>query len=301
MANRLLLPSWCSNLAAVSTMGLAILDRTIRNYANDFLTEPLALFLTTCIAAVGMQLQRSDRRFGWLLLLAFLSSLLVLTRSITVFWLPGFAVLTACSCSGHRIRSAGIFLVTVVLLLSPWWIRNCLILERWMPLGGQGAASLRGGYCDEALNDFGNWHGDAEEQIQKRISQVPGSEGWTQAQREVELADGANRETWSWVTAHLADIPKLVGMRVQTHWGPYSGPSLIWRLAIVFGWLCFLCPPKKEGLWVVGLPIVSTLTVALLYETGGRFLVPLYAVLYLTAGIGVAWLAGRCWDRCKRL
>ncbi len=43
--------------------------------------------------------------------------------------------------------------------------------------------------------------------------------------------------------------------------------------------------PQSEDL-----PAISTATVALLYETGGRFLVPLYALLYLTAGVGVGFV-----------
>ena len=39
---------------------------------------------------------------------------------------------------------------------------------------------------------------------------------------------------------------------------------------------------------MLGLPIISSLTVMLLFETGGRFLVPLYGLLYALAGIGVA-------------
>lgn len=288
--------SWVPNIAALSTLGLAFLDRTIRTYSTDFLTEPMALLLTTCLVGCGLQLVRHGHGLGWLSMLALCTGLLVLTRSITVFWLPGLTVLVACSVRGYRLKYASLYLAITLLIVSPWWVRNCMVLDRWMPLGGQGAASLRGGYSDEALSDDGNWHGDAEIRIQRQLEQVEGAGDWTQAQREVALADHANRETQSWVWEHIRELPRLVGMRVRTHWGPYSGTSLMWRIAMVLGAIALLAQRRPESIWLIGLPVVNTLGVACLYETGGRFLVPLYACLYVLAGLGVAWSLQQIWD-----
>jgi len=158
-----------------------------------------------------------------------------------------------------------------------------------MPLGGQGAASLSGGYCDESLADQGNWHGRVENELQREIDTIPESQGWTQAQREVVLADMAMERTKEWIIDHQHEIPKLMAMRVATHWGPFKGTSLLWRLGIATGWLMLLSMRRPEWVWVLGLPMISTLAVAVLYETGGRFLVPLYAILYMTAGLGIAF------------
>ncbi|MFO0013057.1 MAG: hypothetical protein ACK553_09955, partial [Planctomycetota bacterium] len=76
--------------------------------------------------------------------------------------------------------------------------------------------------------------------------------------------------------------------RVESHWSPFTGTSLLWRIAILMGWLGLALSRRRELIALLGLPVISTCTVAILYETGGRFLVPLYALLYLTAGIGVA-------------
>ncbi len=47
--------------------------------------------------------------------------------------------------------------------------------------------------------------------------------------------------------------------------------------------------------WMLGLPVLSTLVVMSLYETGGRFLVPLYAHLFMLGGlsVGTAWAVMR--------
>jgi hypothetical protein len=280
---------WVPILAAVATLGLALLDRTIRTYSVDFLTEPMAMLLSMSIALSLMRWQQGHQasRF-WFTLLVLATSALILTRSITIFWLPGLAILVAASTRFNRLRWTCWFIVLVVLMLAPWWTRNCVVLQRIMPLGGQGAASLRGGYCDESLADRGNWHGEAEERLQRQLDGEPGCEGWTQAQREVALAHRASRETWDWIAANRMQLPSLMAMRVESHWSPFTGTSLLWRIAILMGWLGLALSRRRELIALLGLPVISTCTVAILYETGGRFLVPLYALLYLTAGIGVA-------------
>jgi hypothetical protein len=275
-------------LAAGTTLSLAMLDRTVRTYSVDFLTEPMAMLLSIAIAFSLMRWQEQKRPWLWFSSLVGSTVLLILTRSIAVFWLPGLALLVALLAREGRTRWSFLFLVSVVLIMSPWWVRNCLVLHRFMPMGGQGAASLRGGYCDEAYADRGNWHGNAENRLQQELDSIPGSTAWTQAQREVALAERASGETWAWVLSNRAKIPSLIVQRVVTHWGPYHGTSLLWRLAILVGWLGLLALHRRECLWILGLPIISTATVAVLYETGGRFLVPWYPLLYMTAGIGAA-------------
>lgn len=205
------------------------------------------------------------------------------------FWLPGMAIIIGLTAERYPVRWGLLLLVCVSVCLSPWWIRNCIVMKRIMPLGGQGAASLSGGYCDESLADRGNWHGRVENELQREIDTIPESQGWTQAQREVVLADMAMERTKSWITDHKHEIPKLMAMRVATHWGPFTGTSLLWKLGIVAGWFALVLLRRREWIWISGLPWISTLAVAVLYETGGRFLVPLYAILYMTAGLGFAF------------
>jgi 4-amino-4-deoxy-L-arabinose transferase-like glycosyltransferase len=276
-------------LSAGAAMGLAMLDRTVRTYSVDFLTEPLAMLLCTAIGVCGIRWQQQNGVRAWLILLAALVAAAVLTRSMMIFWLPGLAVLVVGSCERHRFRGMLLFVALVLALLSPWWLRNCLVMQRFMPLGGQGAASLSGGYCDEAFADWGNWHGAVEEQLQRELDSVPGSKAWTQVQREVALAELATRRTATWVDTNAIRIPWLMAMRIVSHWGPFTGTSLVWRLAILTGWIGLIALRRRETVWILGLPVISTATVAILYETGGRFLVPLYAMLYLTAGLGSAF------------
>lgn len=282
---------WIPWIAAGATLALALLDRTVRTYSVDFLTEPIAMMLVTFGCCIAVHSQAGGNTRGVWLALAVIFALLVYTRSLMILWLPGWVVLVVLSTSERRIRRALGFGVLVVVLLSPWWIRNCIVLERFMPLGGQGAASLRGGYSDEALADHGNWHGEAENRIQAKLDLSFEARGWTQAQREVALAELANRETLKWINEHRPEMPQLILERIKTHWGPYRGTSLAWRIAILIGGLCLLFQRRREAIWLIGVPLISTCVVAILYETGGRFLVPLYGILYGIAGYGVSQIA----------
>ncbi|MFN7732169.1 MAG: ArnT family glycosyltransferase [Pirellula sp.] len=280
-----------ADVAATVAFLFAILDRTIRTYNHDFLTEPWAMLWVMVIVAIALEwCPVSSTRWPDVGIGAVLGCLL-LTRSIAVFWLPGVVLLAAWSAriAGRNApwRSGAMVFVAALVVVCPWWIRNMSVLDAWMPLGGQGAASLRGGYCDEALQDWGNWHGDAENRIQAALDREPGSGEWTQAKREVALAERATAETAGWVREHLGDMPTLMLQRIGTHWGPYSGAMLAFRFAVWVGWGGLLLGKRPEGVWLLGLPLLSTIVVAGLYETGGRFLIPLAPLLYLDGAIGI--------------
>lgn len=279
-------PLKAQQLAGAMTIALAALDRTIRTYSVDFLTEPLALCLTTLLVIALLQTLES-KSFAKLMVAASLFSLVILTRSIAIFWLPGIVLLIWIADGKWMSFRPFFFAFIVIALMSPWWVRNCWVLGEWMPLGGQGAASLRGGYCDEALADWGNWHGDAEDRIQHRLDQLKSPAEWKRPEREVALAKNASAETKEWIRTHIADLPQMVAMRLVTHWGPYWGPSLVWRLAILIGIVRILIDRRREAIWLIGLLIVNTLAVICLYEAGGRFLVPMYGLMYCLASIGL--------------
>jgi 4-amino-4-deoxy-L-arabinose transferase-like glycosyltransferase len=290
MATRTGLPTWAKGFAAVTTGGMAMADQTIRTYAVDFLSEPLSLVLTTGMLLTAiLALRRSDDR--WWLGVAILVGLMILTRSLMIFWLPGLALLIGCSQPRNGGWRALSFILAVVLCLTPWGIRNVRWLESFMPLGTQGLISLLGGYSDEALSD-GNWHPEAERRLRRLLDTQPDAAERSVLEREVATARAASREVRRWAVAHAADLPGLACLRLQQHWGPFRGKTLLWRLAMLSGMLWLILARCREAWWFLGLPVLSSLCVMLLYETGGRFLVPLYGLMYSLAGIGIAaWLA----------
>jgi hypothetical protein len=310
-------------------MILAALDRTSRSYATDFLTEPLAMLLTQlwlwCICELAGVWPRShcahdlvadDKRRTWLWAASagLLLALVIATRSVIVFWLPGIWLmiwlatrlrtatavtrpvntsrLSDQSKSGTRL--ATLVLASSILFCMPWWLRNCWQLDTFMPLGTQGSISLIGGYNDEALQAAGEWQHSAELRLRERVEDGAGDlQGRKVLEREVRVSREASRAVWSWIRQHWPELPRLAWLRVKTEWNPYTGRALLWKVAALLGlvWLVLLCPRAAAVLG--GIVLINTLTVMLLYSVGGRFLVPIYGVLYSLAGIGVACTSER--------
>ena len=288
LANKFAVSRWVPHLAATITLLLAFLDQNTRTYAIDFLTEPLAMLLTTIFLFVALSLDDARLPMIKIVVLSALMALMIVTRSMVVFWLPLVTLVLLISLRSKQKSQSLLFFILVVLFLSPWWIRNCRQLESFMPMGAQGAASILGGYSDEALADGGNWHPDAELRLKQRLNEIPASKEWTQMELEKQTSSAATRETKNWLRQHYRDMPYLIALRLKSHWNPYVGKSLLWRLGMILGAVTLLTYRRRESYWMLGLPIVSSLTVMCLYETGGRFLVPLYGLLYALAGIGGA-------------
>lgn len=206
------------------------------------------------------------------------------------------------SCSGtlgNRMRKSCIFVGLAVTLCMPWWIRNMVVLERAMPLGTQGPITLLGGYADESLNSNGDWQLEPILQLQAQLEKTESYQLLANdTHREIMLAEEASRRVHQWIVAHWVDIPGLMIKRVYVHWNPYSGRSAVWKLAVLFGIVACIARRQPMAWWLVGTLVISTGATAMLYSTGGRFLVPLYGVLYTLAGLGIVnglrWAIGLC-------
>lgn len=305
-------------MAGLSTFALAAADRTIRTYATDFLTEPLALLLTQgFVFLASTRLWRStpstaiapaELRMASIVGLGLFIASMVLARSMFVFFLPGLGLLIWLhqrSLATHRHShlqqqtrrlawvASSYVLIVAILALTPWWVRNSLVLGKWMPLGTQGPISLVGGYSDQALASGGDWQVQPEIELRRAISQTESFRSEIDPIRqELMVAQAATRQVKLWIGDHWRQLPRLFAMRVQSLWGPYSGRSLILKGLMLSGVVWLIVRHRREGIWLIGLPCLSTLVVMLLYSTGGRFLVPCYAIFYQLGGLGLAgWLA----------
>jgi hypothetical protein len=281
-------------IACVTALALAMLDRTIKTYVVDFLTEPWALMGVTSFAWTLSRWTKDRDCLHWLWIAGSIFGAMVLFRSLFILWLPVlvFGILRSGKVPDAKPLRWWIgplcFLLFVTLVAGPWWIRNCAISGRWMPMGSQGAASLRGGYSDEALADWGNWHADAEIAMQAQLDTVVGSENWTAVERELALADLATQQTWDWISRHRYDLPKLAVMRLVSHWGPWRADHIAWKSLALLGLFWIWRSSRSQGRMLASIFLADALTTAILYETGGRFLIPMHGLLYALAGVGLA-------------
>jgi len=291
---------YAPDLAACLTLLVAIADRTIKRYNSDFLTEPYAALGISLFLLLLLKTNLSTPSIKWFALVGVWLAMLVLLRSMLIFWLPLF--LLAATFGTRSTNNKGplhwkppiILLATFLLCLAPWWIRNCAVLNAWMPLGGQGAASLRGGYCDEALLDGGNWNPAPEQSIHQRLDQLPESKSWSATQREVALAKIATQETFEWARTNWKSLPYLALQRLTNHYGPFRIDHLIWKISALVGFLFLIGSQPNQAKWIAAILLSDALSIALLYETGGRFLIPIHPLLYALFAYGAVRLALIC-------
>ncbi len=301
-------------VAGGCTLVLAASQRTLRDYATDFLTEPLALMLTQIfVALVVFELLHRNRNqerspnadsakpsinlWRWVVA-GVMFGLMVLTRSLFIVWLPGVLLILFISIGASnrdRLVSLSAFTMAALAVCCPWWIHNCVALKRFMPLGTQGPIALAGGYCDQSYADGGNWSFEPEKRIRQKVAQQDTRETSSdQTQIELVVVEECKKEVSQWAKQNWQLLPTLAIKRAISHWNPYTGRALLWKIAILSGLLWCVRGSRELRWWLVGLPILSTAVTMALYETGGRFLVPLYGLLFTLAGLGVSgWLPAK--------
>jgi hypothetical protein len=313
-----------ASLAAGVTAFAMGLNGTLQDYATDFLTEPLALLLVQSFvtflllhAASELATQNQGRpnlasRYGWLVTSGICFGFAILARSIFVVWLPGLWCLLTITLPGklrQRGRQATLVVFCASIVCFPWWIRNCVVLRTFAPLGTQGPITLLGGYSDAALQADGEWQPEPERALRDALaSDARVIEAADDTQRELITSRIATEQVRLWLRSHVRELPSLFWGRTITHWNPYFGRALLWKLSALLGALAVLLSylrltlhPRKHksdsqrlgatklfaGL-ILGLPLLGTMVTAILYSVGGRFLVPMYGIISTLAGVGVA-------------
>ena len=123
------------------------------------MSEPLFAALMLGALAAVLAHRRSAHRWRWVVVAGVLSGLTILTRAnAMVLLLPlGVAVWTIRPRLSPRALAAPALLVALALLtVSPWTIRNAVVLDRFIPVTTQLGSALAGTYNDEARTDREN-------------------------------------------------------------------------------------------------------------------------------------------------
>ena len=291
---------WFGNAVAFAIVGIVYTERNLRNYATDFLTEPIALLATqTFVMVACMGIQR--RKLKWACMSGIAFAAMIYCRTVFVLWTPFVLIwlivvarvgstLVAVPLSSVTIaRWMGVFSLTVLLICFVWWIRNCIVLQSFHPLGTKGSVTLLGGYCDESLQRGGEWQMDPEKRLRHKLEkELPTETERDSLNLELKLAQEANTEILDWSRKHCLDLPKLMFKRLLTEWNPYTGKALLIKLFAIAGitWLIF--NNRFALIALMGPLVINSLLVMGTYSVGGRFLVPTYGMFYILAAFGLA-------------
>jgi hypothetical protein len=218
-----------------------------------------------------------------------LLALAILTRTIFALWIPivcALALWIEVRLSGGRGRRSLLMLCVALLVLMPWFVRNCIVLRAFMPLGTQGAINLPVGYSNKAISQDGIWSGGAKEYIFKCFTSQ--TKGVLRERDEARFGLAKARE---WILSNPDLAAKLVCLKIISLWQPRSMYQVFLLMLVIIGLLILW--RRKEATVLYGLLVANTFAVGLTWSVGGRFLIPVYPIIYSLAAIVLWSLFGR--------
>jgi 4-amino-4-deoxy-L-arabinose transferase-like glycosyltransferase len=225
-------------LPAVSYLLLILSNSELTEYSTDILTESLAAI---CVAGMAYRMQSlaalsPPRSF---LALGALAGSSILVRTNFALWLPLIAVLIF---SLSRSRSGVVVFVASALILAlPWFIRNCVILHTFMPMGAQGMIELPAGFSDEALRRRGNWHNLYDEGYYRSfLKRGPiAAVGQFDTAGELRTARHGQAQAVAWIRSQPLQFLQVTLAKPVNEWRLYRPRDGIRLLLFLVGSLCF--------------------------------------------------------------
>ena len=278
--------------AAIITAGILLQSRELTRYSGMFMTEPLATLMLALLALTWVQ----TATHGWTRRRAILSGMamggLLAARTIFILATPVLMVLPGKDLSfGSKFawKTKAICLAVAIAVISPWWIRNVVVLDAFMPLGTQGGINLPMGFGPRALRHQGIWASN------------PG-DGWPEISAlnldvvttEVMLAKHRQQLTINWMLDNPGLVLQLMWLHVLQELKPGRDFFSRWLVpaAGVSALLFWRCP----GVWVLVLIVCANiLSVAMTYSAGGRFMVPVQPLLAALLAAGLVYTFNQAW------
>jgi hypothetical protein len=274
--------------AAVLTAAISLQSRELTRYSGMFMTEPLATLMVALVTWLWVR----NASTGWTLASAAASGIamggLLAARTIFILSTPILFMLPGKDLSfGSKFawKTKAICLAVALVVISPWWIRNVIVLDAFMPLGTQGGINLPMGFGPRALRHQGVWAsnpGDGWPEIAAQKLDIVTS--------EVMLAQYRQKLTINWMLDNPRDVLWLMWLHVSQELKPGSDFFSKWLLP--GAGIAALVLRTFPGAWTVVLVVcANVLSIAMTYSAGGRFMVPMQPLLVALFAAGVVELA----------
>lgn len=263
--------------------------------SGRLLSEPL--FILLLLLALGAVHQAAETERPWLAAAGGLCcGLASLTRGNGLILLPAWAALWLWR--GPTRKQAWLFLVSGMLVLLPWTVRNYYSFGAFIPgTTSVGAVLWQGMNPPPEGYGFSNWGGIIE--VLRRRGALTDSTGkavdeWTKSR---VLTDEAVRSAFEnpWRALRLS-VRKVAWLLSPydgtTYWPRFSynpATGLLYALAAVGAWGLWR---ERRTMWPVATVLVATLFLAVLFYGSPRFRHPADATLILWAAFGIDWSFG---------
>jgi hypothetical protein len=285
--------------AALVTLVLALSLPLLRLFAHEFRTEGLAAFLVTLLAWIWIR----NAKKGWTRTGSVAAGLvlgaLIATRNIFLLWIPLAMFAPGADRSSGRSawRERAVSVAVALLVIGPWWVRNTIVLQAFMPLGTQGGINMPAGFGPRALRFKGMWSsnpGDGAQEIEA-LNLDP-------VTSEVRLAKFRSALARRWIREHPLDALRLMGLHVWQEVRPRTRPypTGAWLLPVAAAAAVYLRRSPGVGVIVsmVGANIVG---IALTWSVAGRFMAPVQPLLAALAGAMMVAMVRQTLELAARL
>jgi hypothetical protein len=160
-------------LAAPLAAFLIMQSPQLTALSREIMTEGLAAFLVSLLAWLWVTGSTRPVSIRMAAASGAVLGALVLARSIFVLWLP-IALFTPGKTGSNDEPPAGrglfarlggrelwrartVCLLVAVLVAGPWWVRNIVVTQAFLPMGSQGPINLPAGFSQRALDNQGRW------------------------------------------------------------------------------------------------------------------------------------------------
>jgi 4-amino-4-deoxy-L-arabinose transferase-like glycosyltransferase len=274
------------------------------------MSEPLFAVLLLGALTAALQHRRSAHRYRWALLAGVLGGLTVLTRANALVLLIPLAAAVwdvRPRLAWRSVAVPAMLVVTALLVVSPWTIRNAVVFGHFIPVSTQLGSALAGTYNDQAREDTKNpasWrsirHIPSYRALWLAIPHTP------EPVMESELRERSMEyirahplyvgEVAFWSTARMLDLAGRDWSRhtaytvgIDGGWAD-AGVLCFWAFAVLALAGCFTARARRTPWYVWAVPVLVYLSVVFLvvetprYRTGIDPFVVLLAALAVAAG-----------------
>lgn len=292
---------WLSHRYSIAAGFLAsmscCIDPRFREFAGSFLTENLAT-LALCCFALTFACFVENKKVGNAALCGLSLSALVFVRSFYVAWYPLLWIVVAglvfreirrgTQSSAQGLRLVISFGLCSLLLIGPWWVRNCIVLKAIMPTGTQGGIGIADGFSDSAMENFGSWTPQIALSILKELRADPKFAEASELEIEKEHCRRGAARASEWIKSHPERLLQLTWWKFSRLWEFGSVQhTVLFGLCAMGMWFSRITPLTRVLLLLF---VLNSLTVMATYHTYERFLTPFRPLIHVMCAWGICQL-----------
>lgn len=138
---------------ALAAMALAALYPGFVLAGGSLLSESLSLPLAIGSLSAALAARRSSRPFAWCALSGLLCGLDILCRPDSFVLILPAVLLAGVSLTRWRLRATAVLVVVAILTVTPWLVRDRLVMGRFVPVTTQAGFVASGTYNSAAADD----------------------------------------------------------------------------------------------------------------------------------------------------